>query len=102
MDLSEHIICPVCKGKSFKAKYEATYVYSYVIDSDAPGLRNREEFLPFLFDNREQKEARQYVECDTCGARFPCQFSHGNKGIDFTILQKAFRSDYVEKPEFLG
>lgn len=102
MNSSVHITCPICKGNNFRAKYEATYVYSYVIDSDAPGVKNKEEFLPFLFDNREQKEAKQYMECANCGAKFPCSFSHGNKGIDFTILQKAVRSDFVEKPEFLG
>jgi transcription elongation factor Elf1 len=83
--------CPACNGKTLVAKYEAKYVYSYIIDDDAPGLKNTEEFLPFLYDNREQKEARQYIECSVCGAQFPCYFSEGNKGIDFKVFQKAVR-----------
>ncbi|WHH58057.1 hypothetical protein [Petroclostridium sp. X23] len=94
--------CPKCKNKDFIAKYEATYVYSYHIDTDVLGHKNVEEFLPFLFDNREQTEAKEYVQCCTCGVQYPCTFSEGNKGIDFTILQKAVRSNHVIMPEFFG
>jgi hypothetical protein len=96
------MICPVCKGSNFTAKYEATYVYSYRIDSDAPGEKNEKEYLPFLFDNRELKEAKEYVECTGCGRQFRCTFSGDSKGIEFTILQKAIRSDFVNNPGFLG
>lgn len=102
MKLTEYITCPACSGKNFIAKYEATYVYSYTIDSDVPGLKNKKDFLPFLFDNREPKGARQYIECSDCGARYPCSFSENNEGVDFIILQKAVRSDHVTEPEFLG
>ncbi|MDF2522454.1 MAG: hypothetical protein K0R31_95 [Clostridiales bacterium] len=102
MQLENHLRCPKCSGSNFTARYEATYVYSYTIDFDAPGLRNREEFLSFLFDNREQRSDQQYIECNTCGTKYPCIFNEGNKGIDFTILQKAIRSDHVIEPEFLG
>lgn len=102
MELSSSLICPACRNNSLTAKYEATYVYSYCIDSGAPGRQNEEEFLPFLFDNREQKGAKEYIECSSCGAQYPCSFGEGNKGVNFTILQKAIRSDHVDRPEFFG
>ncbi len=75
-------VCPACNSSSLMVKYEAKYIYSYNVDSDAPGLKNSEEFLPFLYDKREQQEAKQYIECNTCGAQYPCFFTEGNKGID--------------------
>jgi hypothetical protein len=73
-------------------KYEATYVYSYFIDSDAPGLSNTEEFLPYMFDNREQKETKQYLECNTCGSVYKCYFNIWDKKIDIKDLQAAIDS----------
>ncbi|MCX7922977.1 MAG: hypothetical protein N3B21_13340 [Clostridia bacterium] len=99
---TNHIICPVCNSNKLIAKYEATYIYSYIIDSDAPGLKNTEEFLPYLFDTREQKEAKQYVECGTCGAQYPCYFTEGNKGIDFSLLQRAAHSDHAPNSHYLS
>ena len=75
----EILICPVCKNNNFLIKYEATYVYSYIIDSDAPGLRNTDEFLSFMFDNREQKDTKQYLECNNCGSIFNCYFNQVDK-----------------------
>jgi hypothetical protein len=57
LELSNRLVCPSCGGRKFTAKYEASYLYSYVVDSDAPGLKNDKEFLPFLFENREQMDA---------------------------------------------
>jgi transcription elongation factor Elf1 len=102
MDLSKSITCPSCGGDKLIAKYEATYVYSYFIDKDALGLKNKEEFLSFLFDNRELKNASQYVECTNCGVQFPFTFGEGAHAVDFTILQKAVRADHAVRPEFLG
>lgn len=81
-------VCPTCKSTELTAKYEAKYIYSYKIDSDAPGLKNTEEFLPFIYDKREQQEARQYIECNVCGTQYPCFFTEGNKGIDLKMMQK--------------
>lgn len=64
-------ICPACNSNGLTLKYEATYVYSYLIDESAPGTKNDEEFLSFLYDNREQTNAKQYIECNFCGARYP-------------------------------
>ncbi|MDR5658958.1 hypothetical protein RH915_05605 [Serpentinicella sp. ANB-PHB4] len=106
MKLNSKIHCPQCEGKNFVAKYESTYVYSYKIQNPDskevnPVIKN-EEALPFLFDNREQKNASQYIECDDCGEKYPCEFTMDAKQIDFTILQKAIRSDHVDQPYFFG
>lgn len=66
--------CPICNNKELTLRYEASYVYSYVIDEDAPGLKNSEEFLSFLYDKREQKDSRTYVECNHCGTQYPYTF----------------------------
>jgi len=63
-------LCPVCRSSRLIMKYEAKYVYSYVIDDDEPGLKNETEFLPFLYDTREQVEAGQYIEYGSCRARY--------------------------------
>ncbi len=84
---SSQILCPSCKSNKLTAKYEAKYVYSYIIDSNAPGLKNEEELLPFLYDNREQVEARQYIKCESCGKQFPCFFPAKSNGIDYGDLQ---------------
>lgn len=102
MELSNCLVCPSCGGKKFTAKYEASYVYSYIVDSDAPKLKNDKEFLSFLFENREQKDAKQYIECNNCKERYPCSFGAGTTEVELTILRKAVRADHVNNPEFLG
>jgi hypothetical protein len=87
--MTEHLICPACKSGKLIAKYEAKYVYSYRIDADAPGLNNGEEFLPFLYDRREQEEARQFIECESCGTQYPCFFTEGNGGVLSRVFHKA-------------
>lgn len=66
--------CPICRSNDLVLKHEASYVYSYVVDSDAPGLKNSEVFSSFLYDSREQKDSVEYVECSRCGTRYPCGF----------------------------
>ena len=63
--------CPVCSGKQLVLRHEASYVYSYLIDDDMPGLQNQEEFLSYLYDKREQTSSRNYIECKTCGTQYP-------------------------------
>ncbi len=63
--------CPICNCTNLTLRYEASYVYSYILDSDAPGLKNSEEFLSFLYDKREQKDTRTYIECNECGTQYP-------------------------------
>lgn len=103
MKLDKSIECPSCHGKNFTAKYESTYVYSYKINTpDNDKRTDKEGPLPFLFDNREQKGAKQYIECEECGTKYPCSFSMDSQKIDFTIVRKAIRGDHVETPEFFG
>jgi hypothetical protein len=94
------LICPICKSNSFSLKYEATYVYSYIIDSDAPGLNNTEEFLPFMYDNREQKETKQFLECNTCGSIYKCYFNQWDKKIGIKDLQAAISSSSISQVSF--
>lgn len=92
---NDQLTCPACNSSKLSAKYEAKYIYSYVLDSGAPGLKNNEEFLPFLYDKREQTEARQYIQCDVCSAQYPCFFTEGNKGIYSSVLLKAMKPGNV-------
>jgi hypothetical protein len=99
MKSSFSLVCPVCGAAHFLLKHEASYVYSYCIDAeinpadaDAPGLQNKTEFLPFLFDDREQQYDKQYVECRNCGERFPCYFDHWDSRIGLQALQNALRA----------
>lgn len=79
---NSHWMCPYCNSSKLAMKYEARYVYTYLLDKDKPGLKNEKEFLPFLYDSREQTEADQYIECTSCGARFPCYYSQAENGFD--------------------
>lgn len=69
--------CPICKCTNLTLRYEASYVYSYVIDKDAPGLNNFDVFQSFLYDKREQKDNRAFIECNQCGTQFPSTFLDG-------------------------
>jgi hypothetical protein len=89
MDSANYITCPACHGDAFKMKYRVSYEYSYIIDANAPGLKNKKEFLPFLYDDREQKEAQQFLECSNCGAQYPCYFTEWEQGANIEALQRA-------------
>ena len=90
---NKRFLCPACKSNKLMVKYEAKYVYSYEIDNDAPGLKNTKEFLPFLYDKREQTETKQYIECSACRTQYPCFFTQGSKGLDFKVLHQALGQD---------
>jgi hypothetical protein len=47
------------------------------------------EFLPFLYDDREQKNGRQYLECTRCGARYPCYFNQWDGKVSCKTLHEA-------------
>ncbi|MDF2587988.1 MAG: hypothetical protein K0S41_1829 [Anaerocolumna sp.] len=70
-------ICPICNNSELMLRHEASYIYSYVLDSDAPGRNNQEEFLPYLYDKREQKDQTDYIVCNKCGTKYPYAFIHG-------------------------
>ncbi|HCC08193.1 MAG TPA: hypothetical protein DEP72_08580 [Clostridiales bacterium] len=97
MEISNNLICPSCNNNDFIGKYEALYVYSYFIDSNAPGLKNDENFYSFLYDKRELKGRKQYVECCNCGAQYPCDFTEGNKGVNSNTLKNIVNSNSTHK-----
>lgn len=102
MDINESLICPKCKETYFEVKREATYLYTYKLDTPLTDeWSNEDETLPFLFDNRELLNSNEYIECKSCGATYPYDL-YSNNNIHFTIVQKAIRSDMVEDPEFFG
>lgn len=101
MKISESIECPKCKGKEFSIKHESTYLYTYKINTPEVTNSSKEnEFLPFLFDNREHVSLKQYIYCEKCKSKFPCSFDVGDEKINLTIIQKAIRSDYIQDVEF--
>jgi hypothetical protein len=75
---SNNYSCPVCKSKELYLKHEASYVYSYVLDSDAPGMKNTEIFSPFLYDRRDQTNSLEYIECNSCKTKFPSDLFYGS------------------------
>lgn len=72
-----HYRCPVCNHGDLTLRYEASYVYSYALDKDAPGHKNSEEFLSYLYDKREQTNSRTFIECNYCKAQYPYSFING-------------------------
>ena len=103
IDLKKSLTCPKCNGENFIIKREATYLYTYKINSqNFDETTKRAKTVPFLFDNREKEISREYIECETCGIKYLLSLDELKNEIDFTILQKAIRSDYIENPEFLG
>jgi hypothetical protein len=103
MDINKSLKCPKCEGVSFEVKREATYVYTYKVNT--PGVENlsdNKDGLPFLFDNREKTDSYEYLVCLDCGAKYPCSLEENGEKVNLTILQKAIRADSQENPQFLG
>jgi hypothetical protein len=84
------------------AKHQATFTYSYKIDTGEDNLSPDNRNVSFEFDTRENGDSFQYIQCENCGTKFPCDFNLNPDQFDFTILQKAIRSEHTKKPEFLG
>ena len=94
---TDPIVCPVCNDNHLVLKYEATYEYSYTLDSNAPGHNNTKELLPYMYDSREQKDAKQYLECSTCKTQYPCYFGKWTDGITAKQIQNALSSERIQK-----
>ncbi|CUH93860.1 hypothetical protein [Herbinix luporum] len=91
---SNKYTCPVCKSKNLFLKHEASYIYSYVLDSDAPGLKNSLIFSPFLYDKREQTSSKDYIECEKCNTRLPIDLLY--KTLDKNFSNKTEnKADYI-------
>lgn len=102
MRIDEALVCPKCSGTHFKVMREATYLYTYKLDTPETDSSTEEEALPFLFDCREQLDNKEYLECEDCHSKFKCDLGKGNPKIHLTILQKAIRSEFENNPGFLG
>ena len=103
MKTNESLICNKCNGNHFVMKREATYLYTYKLDTPiTQNWSDGKENLPFLFDNREKVGDKDYLECEECGAKYPCNLDGGGTSVRVTIEQKAIRSEHIENPEFLG
>ncbi|MCT4688129.1 hypothetical protein [Vallitalea sp.] len=102
MNLNNSIHCPVCNSTNLIAKHQATFTYSYKIGTGDNNIPQNDKNLSFEFDTRENGDSFQYIQCVDCGTKFPCDFNLNPDQFDFTILQKAVRSDRTRKPEFLG
>jgi len=91
------VVCPACNDDHLILKYKATYEYSYILDSNAPGMNNTKELLPYMYDSREQKDAKQYIECRACRTNYPCYFDKWTDGINAETIQKALHSASLQK-----
>ena len=102
MKIDEALSCPKCGGGYFTMKREAAYLYTYKINTPEARSRSKEnEGLSFLFDYREKLSDKEYLECETCKAKFSCELKLADENVDFTILQKAIRSEYANDAGYL-
>lgn len=88
--MDEMITCPQCGARRLVLRYEVSYVYSYVLDDNAPGRANEAYFHPYAYDERTQKAAEQYVECTACQAKFPCYLQKAD--VSLQHLKENLRS----------
>ncbi len=103
MNINEPLVCPKCSGTCFSLKREASYLYVYKLGTPLTEDKSQnEEALPFLFNNRENLSNKEYLECESCKAQFPCEIDEGMTKVHLTILRKAIRADHVTNPGFLG
>lgn len=103
ININKTLKCPNCGGDSFELIREATYIYTYEIDTlgKEPWLNETDAF-PFLFNNRKQINEKENLRCKNCSASFPCSLNKNNSEMKLVILQKALRSDFQDTPQFLG
>ncbi|MPM69074.1 hypothetical protein SDC9_116018 [bioreactor metagenome] len=103
LTIDESLVCPKCNSSHFEMKREATYVYTYEVNPPdmVSDIKETKE-TPYLFDNREQINEKEYLICKDCGSIYPCCINRNHNKISLTILQKALRADHQEKPEFWG
>jgi uncharacterized protein YbaR (Trm112 family) len=94
---NNRVVCPVCNADHFILKYQATYEYSYRIDANAPGVFNTEDLLPYMYDRRQQTDAKQYIECENCGTSYPCYFDKWEEGVTTQMIQEAIDAAHTSQ-----
>lgn len=77
--MNTSFICPSCGHHRLVLKYEVMYEYSYILDANAPGLNNDQEFRSYVYDDRIQKLGEQYIECCACKKRHSCYLQDNGK-----------------------
>lgn len=103
INTNQTLSCPKCGNSSFELIREATYLYTYEIDSlEKETWLNKTEAFPFLFYNREQIKEEENLKCKKCSTTYPCSLNKDNNEMKLIILQKALRSDSQDIPQFLG
>ncbi|GKU26711.1 hypothetical protein [Clostridium folliculivorans] len=103
MSMDSNLKCQKCSSNNLEIKREATYVYTYDISSSSSdrSIRRAEE-TPFMFDDRKKIKEKDFLHCKNCGTIYEFSVDDISDNVEFTIVQKAIRSDYQETPEFLG
>lgn len=103
MSTEESLICEICNSRDFIIKREATYLYTYDVNTSniVESVIHTEE-IPYLFYNREKVEENDFLVCKKCGERYSYSLDKVDSKIKLTILQRAVRADHQKTPEFLG
>ena len=93
MTIKNHLTCPKCQGMGFEMKKEATYLYTYELDTPLTnGSCLHHESLPFLFDKRDMLDSREYIQCKDCGQQYFYDFTNHKIKDEVTTLKKAVMS----------
>lgn len=93
MTIKNHLACPKCQGRSFQMKKEATYLYTYELDTpltNEPSVHY--DSLPFLFDKRDMLGSSEYIQCKYCGQQYFYDFTNNTIKGELTTLKKAVMS----------
>lgn len=90
MTIKESLICPKCQGIHFEMKKEATYLYTYNLDTPlTSNCSIQGEPLPFLFDQRDMLKSSEYIQCKNCGQQYFYDFNNNTIKDELTALKKA-------------
>ena len=93
--------CPKCTHGKLYLKDEATYVYTYDIQTDGQvKWKNDEGYLSYLFIDREQKDFRQYVQCNACKEIYHHDVEN-KQDMEMIILKKAVHYNGEISNEFM-
>ncbi|WP_066498056.1 hypothetical protein [Abyssisolibacter fermentans] len=100
MKKANNFICPNCNSPMISLKKEATYLYTYNIDSN--DRFKKTNLIPFIFDNRMRLEMHEYIQCENCGKKFQFKIDNEDNRIQLTIEKKALQSNNLSEPKFLN
>ncbi len=85
--------CPNCEKGNLLLKDEVTYVYLYDLADDGKvKWQDQEGYTSYLFVDREQKDFKQYVQCNNCSEVYDHIVERAHD-MDMIILKKAIHSN---------